>query len=202
MPKSTSTAGFTLIEVVMTMAIVSFIGIFITYFSRDIFDSSLRVNNSLLAQQQIQQTLQLMMPEIRSASQSENGGYPIEQAASSSFMFYADIDQDGDFDRVRYFLNGTTFTKGVVGPTGSPLTYPTSSESLQPLVSNMVLGTQIFTYYGSTATSSQSTALSFPVNVLAIKTVEVSIVANQGTTSTPAFVGAKNQATIRNLRYK
>jgi prepilin-type N-terminal cleavage/methylation domain-containing protein len=196
-----SQQGFTLMEIVVAMGIMVIIGVLGTYFARDITDSTLRVNRSLLTQQQLQQTLQLMVPEIRSASQSNDGSYPIVQATTSTFTFFSDIDQDGDFDRVRYFLNGTNLDKGVISPSGVPLSYPTSTETLRTLVENMV-ASQIFTYYGETATSTQSVPLPFPVNVLAIKTVEVTLVANQGTTSTPAFVGVKNQATIRNLRYK
>ena len=195
-------SGFTLLEIVVAMGITIMMGYLFVMLARDTTDTGLRFSNSLFTEQQIQQTLQIILPEIRSASQSNIGAYPIDAAATSSFIFYSDIDLDGLFERVRYFANGTTFTKGVIKPTGSPLTYVTSSEVFQPLVDNLITANQIFSYYDVNATSSQSAALTFPVDVVKIKTVRISLVANQGTTSTPAIVGVENEATIRNLRYK
>lgn len=195
-------SGFTLVELVVAMAIVAVVAVLFMRLSRDITDSTLRFSGSLVTQQSIQATLEVMIPEIRSIAQSNDGAFPISAAATSSFEFYSDIDRDGLFDRVRYFLSDTTFKKGVIEPTGSPLTYATSNEVVRDLVYNVVPAVQIFSYYDSTATSSQSTALPLPIDPLLIKTVRISLFANQGTASKPSIVGVNNEATIRNLRYK
>jgi prepilin-type N-terminal cleavage/methylation domain-containing protein len=197
-----SGAGFTLIELLIVMGIVAGIAMAVGLLGSDLTKYSLRFNNSLIVQQEMQQTLQIMLPEIRSIAQSNNGAFPIISAASGSFAFYSDIDRDGGFDQVRYFLNGTTFQKGVIRPTGNPVTYPSSSEDIRDMVHNIMSG-QIFSYYGITATSSQSAALPAPVDPLKVKTVKISLIANQNpSTSTPSIVGVENEATIRNLRYK
>jgi len=193
--------GLTLIEVLITMALMTGIAFLITRLSGDLTDYSLRFNRGLFTQQQIQQTLQIIVPEIRSASQSSNGVYPIVEAATTSFKFYSDLDKNGTFEEVRYFLQGGIFKKGVIKPTGNPPTYPTSTEDVYDLVHNMSTGT-IFFYYDNTATSTLSAPLSSPVDVLKIRTVEVRLIANQGTTSTQSLTGIDNRATIRNLRYK
>ena len=195
-------SGFTLVEVVITMAIVMIVGVLFMRLSQDITSSALRFTNSLVTQQSIQSTLQTMVPEIRSAAQSNDGAYAISVAATSTFEFYSDVDRDGLFDRVRYFLSSTTFKKGVIKPTGSPLTYATSSEVLQDLVENVIPGSQIFSYYDKNATSSGSTALPSPIDPVQVKTIKITLVANQGTSSTPSIVGVETSATIRNLRYK
>lgn len=193
--------GLTLIEILITMALMTGIAYLITRLSGDLTDYSLRFNRGLFTQQQIQQTLQLIVPEIRSASQSSNGVYPIAEATTSSFKFYSDLDMDGKFEEVRYFLQNGIFKKGVIKPTGNPPTYPTSSEVIYDLVHGMTTST-IFYYYDNTATSTLSTPLAYPVDVLKIRTVEVNLTANQGTTSTQSLTGVDNRATIRNLRYK
>lgn len=193
--------GLTLIEVLITMALMTSVAFMITRFAGDLTDYSLRFNRSIFTQQEIQQTLQLIVPEIRSASQSSTGVYPIAEATTSSFKFYSDLDKDGDFEEVRYFLQSNIFKKGVIKPTGNPPTYPTSTEVIYELVHNMGTST-IFYYYDNTATSTFSAPLSSPVDVLKIRTVEVRLIANQGTTSTQALTGVDNRATIRNLRYK
>ena len=48
-----------------------------------------------------------MVKEIREARTSDDGSYPIEKARDKEFIFYSDIDKDGEVERVRYFL-GTT----------------------------------------------------------------------------------------------
>ena len=184
------------------MAIVMIVGVLFMRLSQDITSSALRFTNSLVTQQSIQSTLQTMVPEIRSAAQSNDGAYAISVAATSTFEFYSDVDRDGLFDRVRYFLSNTTFKKGVTKPTGSPLTYATSSEVLQDLVENVIPGSQIFSYYDKNATSSGSTALPSPVDPVQVKTIKITLVANQGTSSTPSIVGVETSATVRNLRYK
>lgn len=194
--------GFTLVELVIVMGITMLMAFLFVSLARDATDASLRFSRSLFTEQQIQQTLQIILPEIRSASQSNTGAYPISSAATSSFEFYSDIDLDGLFERVRYFLDGSTFKKGVIRPSGPPYQYVTSTESFQDLVDNMIAVNPIFTYYDISATSSLSVPLPLPIDVLRIKTVKVNLVANQGTTSTPAIVGVENEATIRNLRYK
>ena len=195
-------SGFTILEIVIALGITMVVAFLFMRFARFVGDSTFKLSGSLVTEQQIRQTLALMMPEIRSASQSNIGGYPISQAASSTFEFYSDVDRNGTFDKVRYFLSGTTLRKGVVLPTGNPLGYVTSTETIVDLVSNIIPGNQIFTYYDVAATSSFSTALTQPVDVLKVKTVKVSLVANQGTTAAPSIVGVEDEATIRNLRYK
>lgn len=199
----TKQAGITLVELIVAMGIFTIISWFIISFALDVGDSSLRISNSLLTQTQIRQTLNLMVSEIRSAGQSNVGGYLIAQSASSTFTFYTDINRDGILlERVRYFLDGNTFSKGIITPTGSPLEYVDSSEEIIPLVDNVVLGLDIFSYYGSSATSSDSSPLGYPIDVLDIRIVGVNLSANQGTVNVPSVVGEKEWVTIRNLRYK
>jgi len=193
--------GFTLLEVLITMALMTGIALFITKFAGSLTDYSLRFNRSIFTQQEISQTLQTILPEIRSATQSNNGVYPIVAATTSTFTFYSDLDRDGKFEQVRYFLQSGVFKKGVIRPAGSPPTYPTSSETIYDLVHDMTTST-IFSYYDNTATSTFSTALPSPVDVLKVRTVEINLIANQGATSTPSLTGIDNRATIRNLRYK
>jgi prepilin-type N-terminal cleavage/methylation domain-containing protein len=202
MKNSNNQKGFTLIELVITMGIVTMVGVLFMRLSRDITDSTLRFSGSLITQAALDQTMQVILPEIRSASQANDGSYPILEAGTSSLQFYSDVTQDGLFDLVRYYLEGSTFKKGVVAPTGSPLAYVTSTEVIRDVVYDVIPGAQLFTYYDKTATSPDSTPLQQPVDVSKVRTIKITLVANQGTTSTPSITGVETQATIRNLRNK
>ena len=48
--------------------------------------------------------IETMVKEIREAKEGKDGFYPIELASDKEFIFYSDIDKDGQTERVRYFL--------------------------------------------------------------------------------------------------
>jgi len=197
-----SQAGFTLVEILIAITIVSGVVIGLTAFIGYVQDASLRFSQSLTTQQQIQQTLQIMVPEIRSAAQSNIGAYPLATVSSTSLQFYSDIDADGLAELVHYYLDEDVFRKGVIKPSGDPLSYATSSLVVYDLVENMFLADPVFSYYADTVTSTASAPLASPVDILEVKMIRISLTANQGTQSSPSLVGVSDQVTIRNLRYK
>jgi len=197
-----SQTGFTLIEIIITMAIVVFVVSGIYVFVGNLTDASLRINSGLLANQEIQQALQVMVPELRSAAQSNTGVYPIIEAASTSIRFYSDVNGDSIFEEVHYYLEGDVFKKGVIAPSGEPLVYDEEDEKVRELVENMVTGAQIFSYFSAEATSTYADALPFPVNILDISKVKITLSVNKGTPTMPSIIGIEDLVTIRNLRYK
>jgi type II secretory pathway pseudopilin PulG len=61
--------------------------------------------------------IEIMVKEIREARNGDDGSFPIEKADDKEFIFYSDIDEDGQTERVRYFLgtvNSGTQTKDCV----------------------------------------------------------------------------------------
>lgn len=46
-----------------------------------------------------------MTREIREISQGDDGSFPIEEAEDNEFIFYADINHNGNKERVRYFIS-------------------------------------------------------------------------------------------------
>lgn len=92
--------------------------------------------------------IETMVKEIREARYGEDGSYPLEEAGNSQFIFYSDVDKDNSVERVRYFLDGTDFKKGVIEPSGDPPQYVLSNEIIRILsiyVRNA--STPIFVYY-------------------------------------------------------
>lgn len=92
--------------------------------------------------------IETMVREIREAQYGEDGSYPLEEAGNSQFIFYSDVDKDASVERVRYFLDGTDFKKGVVEPSGDPPQYILEDEVVKILsiyVRNE--STPIFAYY-------------------------------------------------------
>lgn len=92
--------------------------------------------------------IETMIREIREARYGDDGSYPLEEAGNFQFIFYSDIDKDESIERVRYFLDGTNFRKGVVEPSGDPPQYVLSGETIKALsayVRNSAV--PVFVYY-------------------------------------------------------
>lgn len=48
--------------------------------------------------------IEVMIKEIREARMGDDGSYPIERAGDREFIFFSDIDNDGQIERVRYYF--------------------------------------------------------------------------------------------------
>lgn len=101
-------AGFTLIE---TMAAIS---IFIIILGA-LFGSILVIYQTYgytfeqsLAIDEARRGVEIMVKEIREAKSGDDGSFAIEKADDKEFIFYSDIDNDGQTERVRYFLGDLT----------------------------------------------------------------------------------------------
>jgi hypothetical protein len=141
-----------------------------------------------------------MISEMRSMGPGGNGSYPIAQASSSSFTFFSDIDNDGAFEQVRYFSEGTLLRKGVTEPTGiDPITYPPATEVLRDVVHNLTNPTKVFSYY-TEGYAPEVGSLPVPINVSLIRMLKVTGTTDRDQMRPPAPSTLSVTITIRNLR--
>ncbi|MBI5079509.1 fibronectin type III domain-containing protein [Candidatus Wolfebacteria bacterium] len=191
-------AGFTIIEVMISFTVLAAVVLVVALFSQDIFKFSGFFSESLKTQQEVQQTFQSLAIEIRSMGPSSIGSYSIAEATTSTLVFYSDIDRDGLFERVKYFLNGSTLEKGVVKPTGNPLVYNLTGEAVNEVIHGVVATSSgVFSYYGADYTGSEP-PMSFPINISDIRLIKAEISA-QGNAKSPVEKFSI-LATPRNLR--
>ena len=158
------------------------------------------ISQSLSAQQEGRHFLQDFVSEVRAAEQSSTGAYSLEVTAAQQLVFYSDIDGDGNRERVRYFLTGTTLQKGVLKPTGTPPVYVAGNEKITDVVHYVTNGaTPIFTYYDQSYIGSGS-PLADPVNVTQVRMVglELNLQPSNSGASAPVVIETKTQ--IRNLK--
>jgi len=102
--KKTPAKGFTAIEALISIMIFSLATgvitgfIFLSYRTHNYaFEESTAINEA-------RRGVEMMTREIRAAKTGDDGSYPIERADDKQFIFYSDIDKDGETERVRYFL--------------------------------------------------------------------------------------------------
>jgi type II secretory pathway pseudopilin PulG len=160
-----------------------------------------RTNNYVLQEQTAvangRQGLSMAMENLREASYGDDGSYPISNVATSSITFYADINGDGEVEKVTYYVLGNTLYRGIVNSTGTPPTYtgqPQATSTLATYVVNST-STPIFQYYDN-----QGNLLSSPVNISAIASILTTLKIDIDQSRSPSTYTLIGSATLRNLR--
>lgn len=194
--------GFSLVEIIIVVAIAASIVFVVSGLSSNTNVLNTLVNNDLQSKADIDQALQIMTTEIRSATQSAGGSYPIVSAATSSFVFYSNGDNNGVAERVRYFLSSSTIYEGTIQPTGTPAAYPTSAEVVSDVIDNVIVpaSTSLFSYYDSSYIGPTSSAMTSTADVSAIRLVGVGFDVTAPSSTTPAPQYYSRLIDIRNLR--
>lgn len=139
--------------------------------------------------------IEIMVKEIRSAKNGQDGAYVIETANDYIFIFYSDINGDGSTERVRYFLDGTNLKKGVIKPTAYPYQYLLQNERTSIITSHVRNQPPIFHYYDG-----QGTELPAPARLKDTKMMMVYIVVNVDPLRPPNDFKLESYVQLRNLK--
>ncbi len=192
--------GMTLIEIIVAISIFIMIMIVVSKFVGDIFHYEDVFSGGLTAYDEARRVLQPVASEIRSASPSSLGAYSIETAGDNSFIFFADINNDGLKEKIRYYLSGTILMKGVTIPSGNPLQYLSNNETSSEIIHGIVNGsTPIFTYFDTNYNGSNSPLIS-PVSVLNVRLIKITLMVDDNINKPPGAVTVTTQVAVRNLK--
>ena len=193
--------GMTLVETLVGVGIMIMIISTIASFQVGVIRNNKYANDVLLSAQDASVILKTMVKELRSAKPGSNGSYPIVQAATSSVTFFSDIDADNLQEQVRYFLVANTLKKGVIKPTGSPLTYNSGQETFYILANSIknTASTSMFEYYDNTYVST-STPLAQPVTTSAVRLIKINLLIDADPNRSPIPRMYISEATLRNLK--
>jgi len=192
--------GLTLVELIVTMAICTLIIMAVGLFARDTFYYNDIFSGGLTSYDQARKILQPIASEIRSASPSSLGSYPIEETGNTEFIFFADNNNDGLKERIRYFLSGTSLKKGVIIPSGSPLQYASGNETITDIIDGVRNGsTPIFAYYDTNYNGSTA-PLSQPVTIMNVRLIKITLVIDADPNRPPSAVTVTTQVSMRNLK--
>jgi len=102
-----SRRAFTLIETMVTIVIFALLMGTLTGFMMWGYRQHGYVWQQSQAIDEAQRGVRTMVREIREARSGDDGSYPIELANEKEFVFFSDIDKDGETERVRYFLGSS-----------------------------------------------------------------------------------------------
>lgn len=193
--------GFTLAELVIVIGISSIILMTMFNFGAEIFSFNARSSSNLTAQNDARRVLKVMIKELRSTSPSSAGAYPLAAVGTSSITFFSNVDSDVQKEQVRYFLQGTTLRRGVINPSGNPITYNSGSEVVTTLIPNVrnATSTSIFSYFTGSFTGT-STALVQPVSPTAVRFVHIYVTLDPDPIKSTGPLEVESQVTLRNLK--
>ncbi len=191
--------GFTLVEIIIVVAIFALIGLAVGSFFSDTFSLQRLISGNLSASGDARRALKTMTAEIRTASPSSLGTYALSSAATSTFTFYSNIDTDALKERVRYYIDAGDLKKAVLKPSGNPLAY-TGAETVSTLVHDIRNGTtSLFSYYDETYTGS-STPLATGFEITDVRLVRIDIGIDSDPNQPPGPRWYTTQVSFRNLK--
>jgi len=194
--------GFSLIETLVFVLVFSLasgaIVSFVYYVYRGLeydFQQSQAIRNA-------RQGVETMVREIREAQAGDDGSYILEKADDQEFIFYSDIDKDTQVERVRYFLEGSIFKKGIVEPIGAPPVYNPETETVSILSSYVRNGDlSVFTYYnGDWPGDEINNPLPTPTRLKETKLIHVYLKINIDPSRSPVDFELESDTQIRNLK--
>ena len=140
---------------------------------------------------------------FRSALPGDTGAYALESANDFEFIFYTDYDRDLAVEKVRYFLDGSNFNKGVTEASGNPLQYLPQDETITT-ISKYVrndASEPVFTYYnGDYSGKDTDTPMATPADVLDLKLIHIFLEINVDPTKAPMDFDLESDVQIRNLK--
>lgn len=195
--------GFSLPELLVTVAILTVVGLIAFKFQGDIFYLNGVLQDDVSAHEETRRVIKQFTTELRSASQGSDGSYPIALASSTSISFFTDADNNGIREKITYYVSSGSLKKSVVVPTGSPLSYSTTSLGTVTTVIS-ALGattTPIFSYYSKSYDgTASSTALATPVDIPSIRLVKITLSIDRSAARAPAPVVMTTAVMIRNLK--
>jgi prepilin-type N-terminal cleavage/methylation domain-containing protein len=192
--------GFTLVEIVVATAIAAVIFMAVFDFGNGIFSFNSNAQKNLSAQSDGRRVLKSIVKELRSTSPSSLGSYPIALASSTAVTFFADIDNDAYKEQIRYFLSGKDLKRGVIKPSGYPLSYNPANEQISNLIGDINNGaTPIFDYFDSNYTGT-STPLSQPVQVAKVRLIRITVKIEKDPNKLLGPIIITSQVFLRNLK--
>ncbi len=195
--------GFTLIEIIITISIFLAIMFFVSALTNNIFSDS---NKSLLSMDNIDQARIISFAfanEIRSATIGNNGSYPLNKAGQFEIIFYSNFGSGNPLisNRIRYYVSDDNLYKGTIIPSGNPLTYDLSSESIKVVQSDLQNEETPLFYYYSGEYDGSLDPLEDPVNINDVRFIKINLmILNRNFEDDSGIFSVSSGAAIRSVK--
>jgi prepilin-type N-terminal cleavage/methylation domain-containing protein len=197
---SQSEKGFTLVEIVVVIAINTVLMLVITASIVQFYKNNDSVSAQVYEIDSARRGLVTWVRDAREMTYAANGAFPLVKVLPNKFGFYSDIDRDSAVEYVEYELIGTNLYKRIYNPTGYPATYnfttPSETNILSIYVQNLTQNQATFKYYNDSGVELASSTAS----ISDIRYIEARIIVNIDPVNHPGEFMLHGSATPRNLK--
>jgi len=184
--------GFTLIEITVVMSIFILIFILGSNFIVTTLQSTRFTSDQGEAIIQARKAIDNISKDVREASSSERGDYPISYMTSQNFIWYGDVNNDGLAEKINYLVYGTDLLRVVTAP-GASNNYPDSEKSTTTIAYYINNQTEaIFKYYDA---DNNETAI-----INEVRLINVSLKINVTPAVAPNDYYVETDIQLRNLK--
>jgi prepilin-type N-terminal cleavage/methylation domain-containing protein len=194
--------GFTLVEVIVVMAVIAIIMTASASLLVKIFTGSKQQYLALDNIDNARIVSSRFVNEIRSAVPGVDGSAAIFEAGNTEIIFHSpERANPTTIDRIRYFISDNVLYKGVVVPTGVPLSYNLASETVSAIQPDLSPDLEVLFYYYDGDYGGDAEPLSQPVNINDIRFARINlIVLKQASQGSDSVFSLSTGATVRSLK--
>ena len=188
--------GFSLVEMLVVIALTTIVSLAVA----NIISQFYSYNSYTVAQTseltEARRGMRYMIRDLREMTFADNGQFPLVNFASSSILFFSDIDRDASVELVEYRLATTTLYKYVYDAVGT--TYSTSTPNqtsvLSLYVQNELESTPIFRYYDVDGNETTN-----PDDIADVRYIVVDLIVNVDPVRNPGEYTLRSSAALRNI---
>lgn len=194
--------GFTIIELIISICLFSILLFVVVSMFFNVFSTPEKNLSALENIDKARGITSNFANEIRNASIANDGSYPLNQASNSQIIFYSNYGSSSPtiIYRIRYFVENNNLYKGVVIPSGSPLTYDLLSEEVATLLTDLENGSDPAFYYYDGDYNGSGIELSEPISLTAVKFVKINLVVPRISDENGSTFLVNAGAAVRNLK--
>lgn len=196
------TRGLTLIEVVITVAVLGIVSVAGLMFINSAYEAQRVIFQEAQAASEARRGLKAMIAEIREARPGDDGSYILQIANDQELTFFSDADRDGQTERIRYYMSGVNLMRGVIQPQATGLMYPVSQEQ-STIIAQFVRNGEaaLFIYYnGDWPADTVNNPLPAPARLSDTKLIHLHLVVDVEPFRAPVNYDLQGDVQIRNLK--
>jgi len=193
--------GFTLIEVMVSVAVLALLSGLVASLVIYLISEPNKQRSYLDNTDQARFIANNFANELRNATTSNDGQYAINYANSSEIIFFTKKGASGlNVNKIRYYILEDTLYKGVTVPTGNPLSYGSSSETVTTLMTNLINSSSPIFYYYNGDYNGNSNPLELPANINNITYIKMSLTVPKYENESANHFSMEAGAAIRGLK--
>jgi len=178
--KSLTTNGFTILEVIISTAIVSVLVAAVYLLQNFVLDQQQITMNSYVSVDYANSAMQTIVRDLRNARFGDDGSFILQTANDQELVFFSDVDFDQVTEKVHYFLDGNELKRGIIKPSSYPITYPQSEEKIKVINSDIRNANQPVFYFYNGDWPKDTTNNPLPTNQRLSQTrlIKISLIVN------------------------